>query len=168
MRIPTLLLLTATLTLSACQSRWNPANWWGRDRESAVQTDVNPLIPDQTEDGRSFFSSQEQNAYVGQPIQQVIKAESHRVPEGQMILAVGVAAVHGVNNIRLIAANGGAVEGGVLTLNLMGIVPEEPVVGGSDVTREVTAAVVLTDQQLAGARVVRIRAAANSQDTRVR
>ncbi|WP_209067853.1 hypothetical protein [Shimia sp. R11_0] len=88
--------------------------------------------------------------------------------EGQLIVAVGIAATHGMHDVRLIARDGGAVEGGVLTLDLMAIPPSEPIIGGSDLTRQLTTGAVLTDQQIAGARTIRINAAQNSIDQRVR
>lgn len=168
MRTPVLLLLTATLALSACQSRWNPANWWGKDRQSAVVVDENPLIPDQTDAGRSFFDNKQIAEYVGLPIDKVSSVEVHRVPEGRMVMAVGVSSVHGTSDVRLVAANNGQVDGGVLTLNMMGIPPIEPVIGGSDVTREVTTAVILTEQQMSGVRTIRVKALTNTIDRRAR
>ncbi len=166
MRIPVLILLSATLTLSGCQSRWNPANWWGDDPVPVGE--VNPLIPDATDDGRSFFQAKKVAEFVGSPIQSVTSVEIHKVAEGNMVMVVGVASSHGVSNVRLIPANDGIPEGGVLTLELRGIYPEEPILGGSDVTREVTTAVVLTDQHLQGARTIRVAAANNSIDRRPR
>ena len=157
MRTPVVLLLTATLALSACQSRWNPANWWDTDGAAAA-ADVNPLIPEQTEDGRSFFTTQEEQVYRGLPIDKVTSVEVHRVTEGRLIMAIGVSSVHGTSDVRLILPETGALDGGVLTLELLGRPPIEPVVGGSDQTREVTTAVVLTDQEMAGVRTVRVKA----------
>lgn len=167
MRTPVLLLLTASLALSACQSRWNPANWWDNDAAGAAE-DVNPLIPEETEDGRSFFTTQEEQDYRGLPIDKVTSVEVHRVTEGRLIMAVGVSSVHGTSDVRLILPESGAVDSGVLTLELLGRPPIEPVVGGSDQTREVTTAVVLTDQQMAGVRTVRVKALTNSMDRRAR
>jgi hypothetical protein len=168
MRTPVLLLLTTTLALSACQSRWNPSNWWGKDRESQVQTETNALIPEKTEDGRSFFQSQETAEYRGLPIDKVTSVEVHKVTEGRLIMAVGVSSVHGTSDIRLIVPSEAALEGGVLTLDLMGRPPIEPVVGGSDQSREVTTAVVLTEQEMAGVRTIRVKALTNSLDRRAR
>jgi len=167
MRTPVVLLLTATLALSACQSRWNPANWWDTDGAAAA-ADVNPLIPEQTEDGRSFFTTQEEQDYRGLPINKVTSVEVHRVTEGRLIVAIGVSSVHGTSDVRLILPETGALDGGVLTLELLGRPPLEPVVGGSDQTREVTTAVVLTDQEMAGVRTVRVKALTNSIDRRAR
>lgn len=168
MRTPILLLLTATLVLSACQSRLNPVNWFGSDREKSVQESANPLIPEQTESGVAFFSRQEVIEYVGEPLQRVTQVETHRVTEGKLIMATGIAAVHGVSNVRLVRREDGGIEKGVLFLDLTGLPPESPVLGGSDLTREATAAIVLTDQETAGARSVRIVAASNSLDARLR
>ncbi len=168
MRTPALLLLTATLALSACQSRWNPTTWWAKDDAAGAQENVNALIPEQTEDGRSFFTAQETDEYRGLPIDKVTSVEVHKVTEGRLIMAVGVSSVHGTSDTRLILQNNGAPEGGVLTLDLMGRPPIEPVIGGSDQTREVTTAVVLTEQQMAGVRTVRVKALSNSLDRRAR
>mmetsp|Transcript_27422 Transcript_27422/g.50476 ORF Transcript_27422/g.50476 Transcript_27422/m.50476 type:complete len:167 (+) Transcript_27422:1749-2249(+) len=166
MRIPVLVLFSAVLALSACQSRWNPANWWDKDTTAADA--VNPLIPDQTEDGQSFFAAKETEEYRGLPIDKVTSVEVHRVTEGRLIMAIGVASVHGTSNVRLMLPKEGGLEGGVLTLNLMGRPPIEPIVGGSDQTREVTTAVVLTAQQMAGVRTIRVKALSNSIDRRIR
>lgn len=166
MRISVLILMSATLALSGCQSRWNPTNWWGDDPVPVGE--VNPLIPDTTDDGRSFFQAKEVAEFVGSPIQTVTSVEVHKVPEGNLVMVVGVASVHGVSNVRLIPTNDGIPENGILTLELRGIYPEDPIVGGADVTREVTTAVVLTEQHLNGARTIRVSAANNSIDRRHR
>lgn len=167
MRTPVLLLLTTTLALSACQSRWNPANWWDNDSAGAAEN-VNPLIPEQTEDGQSFFTAQESEDYRGLPIDKVTSVEVHKVTEGQLVMVVGVSSVHGTSDIRLVPPTSGAVDGGVLTLDLMGRPPLEPVIGGSDQSREVTTAIVLTDQEMAGVRTIRVKALSNTMDRRAR
>ena len=167
MRTPVLILLISTLALSACQSRINPVNWFGNNRNDAVITDSNPLIPEETEAGQSFFAQEQAVAYVGQPVQQVTNMEVHRVPEGQLVMAVGVSAVHGTHDARLVARDGGP-EGGVLTLDFMAIPPREPIIGGSDVSREITTATVLTDQQMAGVRTIRVISTNNQLDRRAR
>ncbi|WP_158500705.1 hypothetical protein [Shimia marina] len=126
------------------------------------------MIPEQTSDGQSFSVSQEQAQYIGVPVQRISRVETHRVPEGQLILVVGVASTHGMHDVRLIARDGGSVESGVLTLDLMALPPSKPIIGGSDITRQLTSATVLTDQQLAGARSIRIKGVENSIDQRIR
>lgn len=167
MRTSVLILLTSTLALSACQSRVNPLNWFGNDRSDAVITESNPLIPDETEEGRSFFAQEQEVAYVGKPIEQLSSVEVHRVSEGQLVMAVGVSAVHGAHTARLVPREGG-IENGVLTLDFMAIPPLEPIVGGSDVSREITAAIVLTEQQIAGLRTIRVASTRNEIDRRRR
>jgi hypothetical protein len=167
MRTPVLILLSSSLALSACQSRVNPVNWFGKDPEDAVITESNPLIPDQTEEGQSFFAREQAIAYVGQPIPQVTNVEVHQVTEGQLVMAVGVSSVHGTHTARLVPRESG-VEGGVLTLDFMAIPPEDPIIGGSDLTREITTATVLTDQQMSGVRTIRVAASGNVIDQRPR
>ncbi|MBO9401559.1 MULTISPECIES: hypothetical protein [unclassified Shimia] len=168
MRTPVLILLTSTLALTACQSRLNPVNWFDGSGKSNQVVEGNPLIPDAEEEGgRSIFARDEIVAYVGQPVTQVSNVEVHRVTEGQLVMAVGVSSVHGTHDARLIARDGG-VEGGVLTLDFLAIPPENPILGGSDLTREITTAVVLTDQQMAGVRTIRVAAANNTLDRRAR
>lgn len=167
MRTPVLILLSSSLALSACQSRVNPVNWFGNDREDAVVTAGNPLIPDETEEGQSFFAQEQAVEYVGKPISQVTNVQVHQVTEGQLVMAVGVSSVHGTHTARLVPSDAG-VENGVLTLNFMAIPPAEPIVGGSDLTREITTATVLTDQQMSGVRTIRVAASGNVIDQRAR
>ncbi|MBO9472248.1 hypothetical protein J7413_01745 [Shimia sp. R10_1] len=166
MRTSVLILLTSTLALSACQSRVNPVNWFGNDRADAVITDSNPLIPEETDAGRSFFAQEQAVAFVGLPISKVTNLEVHTVTEGQLVVAVGVSAVHGTHDARLVAR--GPAENGVLTLDFMAIPPADPITGGSDLTREITAASVLTDQQTAGVRTIRVAASGNTLERRAR
>lgn len=166
MRTSVLILLTSTLALSACQSRVNPVNWFGKDRADAVITESNPLIPDQTEEGRSFFAQEQAVAFVGLPIAKVSNLEVHSVTEGQLVVAVGVSSVHGTHDARLVPR--GRPENGILTLDFMAVPPAEPITGGSDLTREITAASVLTDQQMAGVRTIRVAASGNTLEQRAR
>ncbi|PSL17289.1 hypothetical protein [Shimia abyssi] len=168
MRIALTALLTATLALSACQSRLNPVNWFGSDeaavREVAETGEVNPLIP--SEETGGLFAKGPAAPYGGTPIYNVKSMEVLRVPEGALITATGVATVHGVFDVRLLARNNGRPVSGVLTYDLLGLHPSGAPGGGSEQSREVTAAVVATNQELAGVRTIVVQSATNARQSR--
>lgn len=175
MRILTISLLVATMTLTACgavrESRVNPLNWFGGSRSTPVQQktaeETNPLIPQTTRGG--LFSSARDAAreYLGTPIDQVSGLVIERVPGGGIIRVTGISEVLGIYDVRLTPAddNEEVDEDGVLTYRLEGVRPARVVRGGTERQRTVTAARRLTDNQLAEARVIRVEGRLNAQTT---
>ena len=165
MRIVLSLLLISTLALTACQSRWNPVNWFGSD-EPAPDGTANPLLPGQEDTG--MFAKRPVAVYNGIPIQTVKSVTVQKVPEGALITAVGVPYVHGVFAVKLKPRNGGKPENGVLTYDLLGIHPSGAPYGGPERSREVTVGHVVTTQQLKGVHTIRVAGQQNARQARRR
>lgn len=171
MRTALTVLLLSTLTLTACQSRLNPFNWFGRDREvqtTAAPGEVNPLIPNAGNERKGIFSKRPEPVYAGTPLAVVKSVVVHRIPEGAMVEVVGVSNIHGVHTLKLDPQNDGQPVKGVLTYNLLGVHPKGGFTGGTEQSREVTVAHVLTQEQLQGVRTIRVVAAQNARETRRR
>ena len=175
MRSLTLLLLVTTLTLSACSTRLNPFNWFGRGQSEPVQVpreeaERNPLIPDQERVRLNLFGLRDADAeYPGGPIDQVSDLVIERVPGGAIIRATGLADYQGAFGVRLHPDNDDEVpEDGVLTYRLEVIRPQGARVGGPERVRTVTAARHVTDNQLAGVSTIRVVGLRNAQSSRRR
>ncbi len=172
MRTALTVLLLSTLTLTACQSRLNPFNWFGSDREvqavkDAVEAgEANPLIPNAGKERKGLFGKKPEPVYAGTLLAQVKSVKVHRIPEGAMIEVVGVANLHGVHTLKLDPQNDGQLVKGVLTYNLLAVHPKGGFTGGPEQSREVTVAHVLTPEQLDGVRTIRVVAAQNARETR--
>lgn len=172
MRYTLCTLLVASLGLGACgvvrDSGLNPSNWFGRSTSETVEVDdsvaINPLIPQTT----GFFGrGAAKNAiYAGKPFDQVVDLTIERVPGGAIVRATGRAARQGIYAVQLTPENEDATPvNGVLTYRLQGVEPDTTAVG-SNATREVTAAVQLTDQELRGVRTIRVEALRNARALR--
>jgi len=169
MRLLTTTVLIATLGLSACgESRLNPVNWFGNGRsqpvaqEAAVET--NPLIP--IEERGSLFRAfgRRDIEYTGTPVDQITELVIERVPGGAIVRASGVSSYDGPFGVQLTPANeDGEPVDGVLTYRLEAERPRD--VGRTTTTqvRTVTAAVRLTDRDLAGVRTIRVEGVRNAQ-----
>ncbi|MGR3711769.1 MAG: hypothetical protein ACU0A6_01430 [Shimia sp.] len=167
MRIALSVLLVSTLTLTACQSRWNPVNWFGNDKEVVLaEGEANPLVPQKNNNNNSVFASKPEPVYAGTIVQQVTSVKVFRVTEGALIEVVGVSAIHGAHTLKLDPQNDGKPVNGVLTYNLLAVHPQGGFTGGPEQSRKVTVAHVLTNAQLDGVRTIRVVAAANARETR--
>ncbi|MEL7091542.1 MAG: hypothetical protein AAFN94_07395 [Pseudomonadota bacterium] len=177
MRVLTVTVLTAALTLSACaavrDSRVNPFNWFGRGQsEPVAQTpaeEVNPLIPVRNDRRARLFRRNAEPEYLGAPIDQVSGLIVERVPGGAMIRASGISPFQGAYDVRLTPANDDEEPvDGVLTYRLEVVQPFRARRGGPERVRTVTAARRLTDNQLAGVRTIRVEGVRNAQTSRRR
>ncbi len=159
-------LLISTLVVSACGTRLNPFNWFGRGEAApttAASANTNPLIPERT---GIFDSRNNEVVYNGQPIDSISELAVERVPGGAIIRATGVAAVQGVHSVQLTPAEEDeqAVDG-VLTYRLEGL--RGPNTGaGTPASREVNVARKVTDQTLRDVRTIRVEAARNALQSR--
>jgi hypothetical protein len=170
MRISLCVLLVASLTLGACgfvrDSALNPSNWFGRSTSETLETGTtvvtNPLIPKT----RGLFARRAEldAAYVGQPFDEILDLTVERVAGGAIVRATGLAARQGIYAVALIPQEGEAVSrGGVLTYRLEGIEPDAATAVGGPATREVTAALKVTDQELRGVRSIRVEGLRNAR-----
>lgn len=163
MRIVVICLAIAVTGLSACNSRYNPVNWFGGSQEVPADgaANTNPLIPQ-----KSDFSSRPEESYPGIPVAKITELKVERVADGALIRATGIAHVQGAFGVKLRPKDDGKPVNGVLTYELLAVQPSTGVRGGSEKTREVTVAHALTDQQLAGVRTIRVEAYENARQAR--
>lgn len=167
-------LLLFTLVISGCgairDSRANPFNWFGNSRSAPVETQAdaaaNPLIP--TRSGL-FARARAQDAfYLGNSIDQITDLTVERVPGGAIIRATGRARFQGIYAVQLTPQNVDELPvDGVLIYRMEGVAPNGgALAGGTEQSREVTAARAVTDQTLAGVRSIRVEGARNAQVSR--
>lgn len=161
MRIIVLCLAIAVMGVSACNSRYNPVNWFGGSEELPEEgSSTNPLIP------KKSGMSRPEESYPGIPVASISELKVERVAGGALIRATGVAYVQGAFNVQLQPQNKGEPVNGVLTFDLMAIHPGNGYAGGPDKTREVIVAHSLTDQQLEGVRTIKVVANTNARQAR--
>ena len=170
MRIILPLLLLATIFVAGCSTRANPVNWFNNDPPeednfTAIE-ESNPLIPDG--DGGFFRSGREERArYRGVPIDAVTDVTIERVAGGVIITARGLASTQGVYDARLTPAAGEVPEDGVLVYRLEARNDPNVTSAGTERTREVIVARKRTQQELGGAKRVRIESATNAVEARL-
>ena len=162
MRIALSALLISTLALSACQSRWNPVNWFGSD-EPVPAGEVNPLLPQRTSQG---LLSRPESVYEGTPVQKVVSVEVARTREGAIITATGVTIFQAAYAVKLQPRNDGKPEGGVITYDLLALQPPGSPYAGTEQSRTVTVAHALTNQHLEGVRAIQVVAVENARQAR--
>ncbi|WP_372885680.1 hypothetical protein [Shimia sp.] len=163
MRHTPLLFLIAVLGLSACNSGWNPMNWFGRSTEVAVaaEDEVNPLIP-----VSNNILARPEAQYAGTPVAIITELKVERVANGALIRAAGVADMQGAFDVRLVPRNDGKPVSGVLTFDLKALQPRHVPRGGSEKSRQIVVAHRMTDQQLQGVRTIRVAARDNARQSR--
>lgn len=155
-------LLISAVVLSGCgNSRLNPKNWFGRSQAVPVAsaTDANPLIP------RKNRLLKRDTSYQGTLVGEIRDLTIERVPGGAIARVAGLADQQGPYEVRLIPLNDGAPVGGVLSYELRALnLPYKAV--GTERSRTLTAAVFVTDQDLAGVREIRVLGARNARSSR--
>lgn len=150
----TIAAMTAVLFVSACGtfagSRLNPFNWFGRESE-----EVTSLVPPggAVRDNRL-------------PVTEVTEMVLERRPGGAILRATGRPQTQGWWDAELRAENHGEPEDGVLLFTFVVAEPREAAAQGSATSREVTAAVFLSDIRLAQAREIRVQGAQNARSVR--
>ncbi|MGY9048634.1 hypothetical protein P775_26410 [Puniceibacterium antarcticum] len=167
---PLMILTVSAVLLTSCStvrdSRVNPMNWFGgaRSQPVAVQnpdSTVNPLIPAE----RRFNLLGAKKApppYVGQPIATVSELLIERRAGGAIIRASGIADRQGPFDVRLVPVPD---QPGTLSYTLSALQTNGPR-DTNDWSRTVTAALWLTDQELAGVSTIRVIARSNEQTAR--
>lgn len=165
-----ILLVVTSLVLSACgwrDSRLNPGNWFGRSRDVPVEASaepVNPLIP-----SRSSILRREEEPDRHVPIAQVTELFIDRTTTGAIVRAEGVGRVQGAYAARLkTQSEDGEPVDGVLTYTFEVLYPVNPRPVGSAQSRKVVVARSLTNQDLAGIRLIRVVAETNARESRRR
>lgn len=160
MRKPLLAALSAALFLTACgtvrESRLNPFNWFGRSTEQPVA---------QTGGG------DEETVVINDPrplAQQILSMKVERIPGGAIVHATALPPTQGYWKADLIAENRGRPdEKGTLTLQFRAFQPvERDAPAGTAVSREITAGLFLSDQDLQLVRTIVVKGAENQRSSR--
>lgn len=158
MRTPLLAILTVCLVLSGCarigQSRLNPFNWFGRSTSETVSvTDVaagpnrSDLLP---------------------LVAQVSEMRIDRAPGGAIVHAVGLPSVQGYWAAELSVDTSVEASPGTLVLKFLAVPPVTRTAQGTTQSREITAALFLSDQDLANVGTIVVRGAQNQRSSRRR
>lgn len=146
--------LAVTLTLSACggmrDSRLNPMNWFGKSRETTVAVAVAPT-EDVDAKGRSL-------------VQSVLTMAVEPYPGGAIVRATGLPPTQGWWEAELVAQP--VDENGVLVLDFRVFPPITPWPAGTQPSREITAALALSDIKMTGVREIVVRGAGNARSSR--
>ena len=165
MRKSLLALVVASMTLTACgsirDSAINPFNWFGRSKSEAVSAGpTNPLIPKRG----GIFTRRAPGAYAGVPVATVKELVVERAAGGAIIRVKGVASQQGPYEVRLVEDDGEDVKANTLSYTLKALRTPTRLVG-PETSREVVAAVFVTDNDLAGIRTIRVKGAQNARTT---
>ncbi|MEZ5779513.1 MAG: hypothetical protein R3E44_14250 [Paracoccaceae bacterium] len=152
MKLPVTALLIAALSLGGCgkirDSRFNPFNWFGRSQSSNVV-----VVQGVPVDGRLL-------------VDQVTEMEVARQPGGAIVRATGLPPTQGWWDAALVAENNGQPVDGVLTYRFVLSEPLGQTRVSTPRSREVTAAVYVSDIKLAEVRQIVVLGTQNSRSSR--
>lgn len=153
MKTPIAALLIVTITVAGCgrirDSKLNPFNWFGRSKAEQTVVVDSSGIP---QDPRPL-------------VQQVTALEVARQPGGAIIRASGLPPTQGWWEADLLPATDGVAEDGVLTYRFVVNQPLEARRVSTPQSRELTAAVFLSDIRLQDVRKIVVQGATNSMST---
>lgn len=164
--------VVAALMLGACQSRFNPINWFGKSEsrprpqaeEQTPQEEANPLIPEQSNTIFRDSLFKKDDTYAGQPVAEVTALTVERTANGAIIRATGRVERPGAYEVRLIPdREDGEAVNGVLSYTMAAMQPEKSELGSSGQT--VQAAIFVPAAVLTEAREIRVGAARNIRIT---
>jgi hypothetical protein len=164
---PISVMVLSALVLTSCgtvrDSRLNPFNWFGRAQSTPVaetSEEINPLIPRRR---ASIFRQTRDESYQGWAVQQVSDLRIERRPGGAIITAVGTPDYQGAFEVKLVKVDAES-DATTLTYEFAALQPNART--GTLASRQVTAAVWLTDNELAGIRTIRVKAERNVMSSR--
>ncbi len=145
--------LIATIAVAGCarvrDSKLNPFNWFGRSKaEQTVVVDSNGI----PQDPRPL-------------VQQVTALDVARQPGGAIVRASGLPPTQGWWEAELLPENDGIAVDGVLTYRFVVKQPLEATRSSTPQSRELTAAVYLSDIRLQDVRKIVVQGASNSMST---
>lgn len=151
----------ATLFLAGCESRLNPVNWFGNSREEPVQART---------------SAQGEGGYVPpsdgrRRIATVTDLDVERVPGGALITATGLPLTQGFWDPALLPMDYDEVGepigvNGTFRLEFRHKLPPVRNPQGTQDSREMTAAIFVTDQNLEGVRTITVIGTENQRSSR--
>ena len=143
------ILLVATMAVTGCarirDSKLNPFNWFGRSKSEPVQ-----VVDGVPQDPRPL-------------VQQVTALDVARQPGGAIIHAAGLPPTQGWWQADLLPVNDGVAEDGTLTYRFVVSQPLEPRRVSTPQSREVTAAVFLSEMRLQEVSRIVVQGASNSR-----
>lgn len=144
-------LLVAAVAVTGCgrirDSKLNPFNWFGGSKEETVQ-----VVDGVPQDPRPL-------------VQEVTGLEVARQPGGAIVTATGLPPTQGWYDAELLAANDRQAEDGVLTYRFVVNQPLELRRSSTPQSRELTAAVFISDIRLQDVRKIVVQGASNSRST---
>lgn len=144
-------LLVAAVAVTGCgrirDSKLNPFNWFGGSKEEVVQ-----VVDGVPQDPRPL-------------VQEVTRLEVARQPGGAIVTAAGVPPTQGWWDAALVPEGDGAAKDGVLTYRFVVKAPLELRRTSTPQSREVTAAVYLSDIRLQDVTKIVVLGASNSRST---
>ena len=144
-------LLVAALAVTGCgrirDSKLNPFNWFGGSREEVTQ-----IVDGVPQDPRPL-------------VQEVTGLEIARQPGGAIVTATGLPPTQGWYDAELIPANSEEAEEGVLTYRFVVNQPLELRRSSTPQSRELTAAIFLSDIRLQNVQKIVVQGASNSRST---
>lgn len=132
--------------LAGCASRWNPLNWFGRDRPEEGIARTAPVA----QDPRPL-------------IDEVLRISAEPAQGGAILRAVGLAATQGYYDAELEQIPAGP---GILAFRFRVMPPPEPARVSSAASREIQVATFLSDQTLQGIRQIQVLGARASRSIR--
>lgn len=154
--------LVMATSLAGCasvrDSAVNPFNWFGESRSVVVtpaDSGVNTLIPER----RAFFGKRDAPPYPGDLVEQVTELHIRRLAGGALVEVSGVLTSIEGYDVRLVEIEDA--DPATLSYEFRAIQPRYGRGVGTAHARAVTAAVQLTEQELAGVRRIRVVAQGN-------
>lgn len=157
MKTPLLAALIAVTALTGCSrisgSRLNPLNWFGASTEETRTTSQVRVETVERRDTRPL-------------VNQITALRVDRVPSGAIVYATGLPPSQGFFAADLVQRNGGVAENGVLVLDFVAIPPRTQTAVGTQRSREITAALFMSEQSLQGVRSIVVRGLSNQRSVR--
>ncbi|MGB7270028.1 MAG: hypothetical protein WBC90_10950 [Albidovulum sp.] len=152
--VTALTVVSLTLLLANCgkirDSRINPFNWFGKSQSAATAAAVSP---GEISDGRLL-------------VREVTSFVVEKTPGGAILRATGLPPTQGWWNAELVAQNRGQPEDGVLTYRFLVFEPLGQTRVSTPQSREVTAAVFLSDIRMQEVSNIIVLAETNSRSSR--
>jgi len=174
MRKPIMVLLATSLALASCSSwrssRVNPGNWFGKSRTSEVRTleegdTTNPLIPKK----QANILAKAEQGDTSVAIANITELRVERTSTGATIVATGVATRQGAHSTSLrLEEDEEDSRPDVLTYSFRIYYPDYPTPVGHERTRTIREARSLSNKDLQGIRLIRVKGAQNVREARRR
>lgn len=150
---PLIAALICTLLVAGCarvrDSRVNPFNWFGQSEQSSNVT----VVQGQQRDPRPLVS-------------QITELRIDRAPGGAIVHAVGLPPRQGYWEAELVEAEGVEAEPGVLVYDFRAWFPVSRTGAGTPYSRELSAGMFLTDQDMQGVTTIVVRGQQNQRISR--